>query len=380
MPNSSFSAFLTTVFLPENNHMLRAKTKKELPFLPLFDKFISDSKKGRRLQPNGKKLSAGTIANYGYTKLLLEKFCNEKTFELRIRRAKYLNRREADVEKNYWKKFYKRFTDYLYEDLGCYDNYIGQNIKNIKAFFNYLNKDLAMGTGEFHKLFYVRKEEIEIFPLMPEELNFLIYDKSFEDSLSPRMREVKDVFVFGCTVALRVSDLLALKRSSLRKAGGQHYLAVRSIKTATDTMVRLPDYAVGILDRYAKRRTRLLPAFNKVNLNRYIKLLLEQAGFTHEVSYKRERRGRPMAISKKGKGKPVRFCDVASTHTMRRTAITTMLCLGMPEQIVRKISGHAPGTKEFYRYVLWAQSYQDGETEKMFEKLKTKQLKGEGEK
>ncbi len=360
--------------------MLRAKTKKELPFLPLFDKFISDSKKGRRLQPNGKKLSAGTIANYGYTKLLLEKFCNEKTFELRIRRAKYLNRREADVEKNYWKKFYKRFTDYLYEDLGCYDNYIGQNIKNIKAFFNYLNKDLAMGTGEFHKLFYVRKEEIEIFPLMPEELNFLIYDKSFEDSLSPRMREVKDVFVFGCTVALRVSDLLALKRSSLRKAGGQHYLAVRSIKTATDTMVRLPDYAVGILDRYAKRRTRLLPAFNKVNLNRYIKLLLEQAGFTHEVSYKRERRGRPMAISKKGKGKPVRFCDVASTHTMRRTAITTMLCLGMPEQIVRKISGHAPGTKEFYRYVLWAQSYQDGETEKMFEKLKTKQLKGEGEK
>lgn len=358
--------------------MPKAKATKEIPLLLLFDRFISDSKKGRRLQPNGKKLSPGTIANYGYTKQLLEKFCSEKEFDLRIRRTKYLNRREAEVEKNYWKKFYKRFTDYMYEDLGCYDNYIGQNIKNIKAFFNYLNKELAMGTGDFHKLFYVRKEEIEIFPLMPEELNFLIYDQAFEDLLSPRMKEVKDIFVFGCTVALRVSDLLALKRSSLRKVGGQHYLAVRSIKTATDTMVRLPDYAVEILGKYSKNRTRLLPLFNKVNLNSYIKLLLEQAGFIHEVSYKRERRGRPIAIARRGKGKPVRFCDVASTHTMRRTAITTMLCLGMPEQIVRKISGHAPGTKEFYRYVLWAQSYQDGETEKMFEKLKTKQLNVEG--
>jgi intergrase/recombinase len=70
-----------------------------------------------------------------------------------------------------------------------------------------------------------------------------------------------------------------------------------------------------------------------------------------------------------------RFCDVASTHTMRRTAITTMLSLGMPEQVVRKISGHAPGSKEFYRYVLWAQTYQDQETEKMFEQLGKKELK-----
>ena len=59
---------------------------------------------------------------------------------------------------------------------------------------------------------------------------------------------------------------------------------------------------------------------------------------------------------------------------MRRTAITTMLCLGMPEQVVRKISGHSPAGKEFYRYVLWAQTYQDTETEKLFEKLQGKKL------
>jgi hypothetical protein len=51
-----------------------------------------------------------------------------------------------------------------------------------------------------------------------------------------------------------------------------------------------------------------------------------------------------------------------------------MLCLGMPEQLVRRISGHAPQSKEFYRYCLWAQTYQDSEAETMFEKLKQLQI------
>jgi intergrase/recombinase len=59
---------------------------------------------------------------------------------------------------------------------------------------------------------------------------------------------------------------------------------------------------------------------------------------------------------------------------MRKTAITTMLCLGMPENLVRKISGHAPGSKDFFRYVQLSQKYMDNETEKIFEILKNKTL------
>jgi len=54
---------------------------------------------------------------------------------------------------------------------------------------------------------------------------------------------------------------------------------------------------------------------------------------------------------------------------MRRTAITSMLCLGMPEHLVRKISGHAANSKEFFRYVLLSQSFIDDETDKVFDKL-----------
>ncbi|MBS1735237.1 MAG: tyrosine-type recombinase/integrase [Bacteroidetes bacterium] len=346
--------------------------KKSFDFLSLYQKFINDTKRGLRLQPNGKRISIGTIKNYCHTGILLERFCQAKQFELRIRPVRRLNQRELNAEKKYWKKFYLQFTSYLYNDLDCYDNYTGSVIKHIRSFFNYLNKELALGCGDFHKLFYVRNEAIAIFPLLPEELNYLIYDKTFEAALKHRMKEVKDFFVFGCTVALRFSDLASLQKSNLRVVNNQHYLSVRSKKTNTDTLIRLPEYAVAIIQRYHKLKKRLLPAFNNTNLNKFIKLLLEQAGFNNPVQVTRGKRGMPLLQKKKQN--TLRFCDVATTHTMRRTAITTMLSLGMPEQVVRKISGHAPGSKEFYRYVLWSQTYQDQETEKMFERLEGKKL------
>jgi hypothetical protein len=55
---------------------------------------------------------------------------------------------------------------------------------------------------------------------------------------------------------------------------------------------------------------------------------------------------------------------------MRRTAITTMLRLGMNEQAVRRISGHAAGSKEFYRYVAYSQTFLDTETDRIFDRLK----------
>ena len=51
-----------------------------------------------------------------------------------------------------------------------------------------------------------------------------------------------------------------------------------------------------------------------------------------------------------------------------------MLCLEMPETIVRKISGHAPHSKEFFRYLEISQRYLDTETEKMHSKLEQKSI------
>ncbi len=81
------------------------KTRKQHAFFPLLEKFISESKNGKRLQPNGKRISVGTIRNYKCTFQLLRKFSAEKNFDLRIREERLLNTRETQSEQIYWKKF-----------------------------------------------------------------------------------------------------------------------------------------------------------------------------------------------------------------------------------------------------------------------------------
>ena len=55
---------------------------------------------------------------------------------------------------------------------------------------------------------------------------------------------------------------------------------------------------------------------------------------------------------------------------LRKTAISTMLALGMPEHIVRKISGHAANSKEFFRYVEMAQNVIGQEANKVFDQIR----------
>ena len=349
---------------------------KSIQFLLYFEKFISDSKTGRRLQPSGRMISKGTLVNYEETRKLLEEFIQSQQFNLRIIPVKRLNQRQSLTEKNYWKKFYRKFTNFLYIEKGYFDNSVGSIIKNIKPFFSYLNKDLQLGVGEFYKHFYVRKEEIPILVLLPEELNFLIYNKEFESALPERLKEAKDFFVFGCTVGLRFSDLVSLKRINIKMINEDWWLVIRTKKTRSDLSIKLPEYAKAIILKYKHQKRKLLPSFNNSNCGKYLKRLMEVAGFTNEVSKFRERRGKQIEIARTIAGKKFayRFCDLVSTHTMRRTSITTMLCLGVPEQVVRKISGHSPGSKEFYRYVAFSQGYQDNETSIMFSRLKERVL------
>src|SRR5258705_6013588 len=91
-------------------------------FFELFDKFISESASGKRLQKNGKKLTNGSVDNYRYIRILLADFSRIKNFELRLKDTSKLNKREITAEKNYWKKFYRKYSDYLYNDLNLFDN------------------------------------------------------------------------------------------------------------------------------------------------------------------------------------------------------------------------------------------------------------------
>lgn len=277
--------------------------------------------------------------------------------------------REYKAEKKYWRSFYIQFTNYLFYDRKCFDNYVGSNIKVLKVFFNYLMCEKELSIGLFFKKFDVILEEIEIIVLLQSQLQFLITNKEFEASLTEKQKKVKDFFVFGCTVALRISDLTALTKANLEIVGEKYYLRTSSKKTEAFTRILLPPYIVEIIKKYSSHN-KILPRITKTQLNIQIKELIELANWNDERIVIRHRRGEPIVVYKDEKNKiPYRFCDLISSHTMRRTAITTLLCLNVPENVVRKISGHAPNSKEFYKYVELSQKYMDVEIEKAHKEL-----------
>ncbi len=120
------------------------------------------------------------------------------------------------------------------------------------------------------------------------------------------MQRSKDFFVFGCTVGLRFSDLSKLKKQNIEIRDGNTYLKVRSQKTATDTMVKLPPHAIAVLDKYKKTKTGLLPAISLFRFNANLKKIAALAGWVQPVPKFRTVRG--ASIQQKANA-PTRFCD-----------------------------------------------------------------------
>lgn len=249
-----------------------------------------------------------------------------------------------------------------------YDNYVGQVCKNLKAFFNFLQEEKAIATNNYFKRFYVLKEEIPVITLLPEQLQFLISDQTFHNSLPIPLQKSKMIFVFGCTVALRRGDLFSIKPTDIEHRKNEHYLAFKTKKTGKLIRLKLPAYAVDIANWFLarlKKRSTVFPYIPPSRFNQHIKQIAALAGWTHAQQKSRNKRGVENILAASEDKTTYRFCDLLCSHTMRRTAITTMLMLGINEYVVKLVSGHSANSKSFERYVNLAQSYLDTEMDKL---------------
>src|SRR5438067_13831847 len=104
---------------------------KEFPFLELFQQFIKESYNGKRRKPNGDRIKSQTVDNYVSALKLLKEFSEKTSFYLRIKVHKHQNIKQLNVDRNYWKRFYRSFSDFLYRK-SCFDNYIGCVMKIIR--------------------------------------------------------------------------------------------------------------------------------------------------------------------------------------------------------------------------------------------------------
>ena len=116
--------------------------------------------------------------------------------------------------------------------------------------------------------------------------------------------------------------------------------------------------------RKLKPADLIFPSVCLAEFNKRLRELGASAGWVGEVGKKRKQLGQFREQLKSDRSS-YRFCDLLSSHVMRRSVITTMLILGVPENVVRKISGHAANSKAFFRYVNYTQAYLDTEVDKV---------------
>lgn len=334
-----------------------------------MEKFIKATVTGRRLTASGKRIRRGTIEQYRHVLKLLRQYETKQKEPLRILLLHRSSLRRLQQEKNYWQRFFKNFSQYMYRNRHYYDQYAGSVFKVIKVFFHYLSIEKGLPVGAYHKQFRAPAEKFVPVVLTPAQLRRLITDESFYSSLSPALQITRDVFVFGCTAGLRYSDLMRLKKTNIRYMAEGVSLALETSKTGVTVQVPLPDYAVAIAEKYKRKAGQyVLPQLSNSSFNYCIKKLIQLAGWDHPLPKYRHRQGEPVEI-KTDKGESWRFYNHITAHTMRRTAITTLLLMGVDETSVRRISGHAPGSKEFYRYVVLVQDYLNAKVKEAHQKL-----------
>ncbi len=342
-------------------------------FVDYLDLMIAESKNGIRIQNDGKKIASSTFGSYSTLRHHIIEFEKYTGRRMTIILQTGKTPTELKALKQYWNNWYSSFLDYFFTQRNLYDNAVGSNIKAFNTLFNYMREVKLLDIGNYQENFMVFKENIQVIALEPHHLVKLINDGEIYNALPLHLQKIRDRFVFGTCIGLRISDFNRLTKDNLRTIKGNIYLVNTSSKTNTETCVKLPVYCIEILERYKNNSNKLFPSCSEQKFNKHIKEVCKLYGFNETIIKKREQRGKAIVQYKDPITKEhYKLYELITTHSMRRSCITSLLQLGTSERVVRAISGHAQHSKSFNRYIAYSQQFNDEKSDSAFDKLSIK--------
>lgn len=278
---------------------------KSHDFFLVYERFL-DSKRNDHTDTAN---SATTIKRYEYNKKLLE------DFEKDTRRTLHFNKINAD--------FYNDFIDYCVKVKKHASNTLKRNVGLLKTFLNWALENNHTYKTDFKKFKSPKGQATDEVALTLEQVKEI-----YEHDLSKhkKLERVRDVFVFGCTTGMRISNYSKVKKSDIENG----FIKVVDKKN-NDKVLKIPltDFSMEILEKYDYK----LPVISTQKFNKYIKDVFEAAGYTHKIK----------KITKVGNDvieQSIAFYDRISSHTARRSFITIMKNKKIPDKVIMEITGH----------------------------------------
>ena len=164
----------------------------------------------------------------------------------------------------------------------------------------------------------------------------------YDDLTLPQKRQ-RDIFIFQCHTGCRVSDMYGLTERNIRD-GWLVYTPKKTTRSkAVAVEVPLSQTALAIIERYrgVDPDGRLLPFISEQKDNEAIQKVLDLCCIHRPV----------MVLNPRTfETRPVPICDVATSHTARKTFIQIAYSATGDKRLVASMSGHSENSQAFNRY------------------------------
>jgi integrase len=214
------------------------------------------------------------------------------------------------------------------------DNSVGKQIKILKMFMQAshemdLHKNLSFEKSQF-KAF---DNEVDSIYLSEDEI-LTIYNLDL--SQHPHLIQSRDLFVVGCWVGLRYSDLSRIKPEHING----NTLRIRTKKTREDVVIPFHSIAATIFQKYSNS---LPQGKANANFNYDLKDIGELAGLNNRVQKRSVSRNESQTEF-------VKKWQMITAHTARRSFATNCYKMGVPTRSIMAITGHRT-EKAFNKYI-----------------------------
>jgi len=250
----------------------------------------------------GREFAAGTLERYKTVSKHLQEFMKHqyKVSDISIKRIDH--------------KFITDFEFYLKTVRNCGHNSAIKYIKNFKKIVRIAFANNWIKSDPFLN-YKVRLKEVERQFLSEEEIQAMLS----KDLHTPRLAQVRDIFVFCCFTGLAYSDVKKLTNNDVVLGiDGDKWIKIKRTKTDTRSNIPLLPTALEIIKKYenhpeAVTKGVLLPVLSNQKSNAYLKEIADLCGITKNLT----------------------------THLARHTFATTVtLSNGVPMESVSKMLGH----------------------------------------
>lgn len=304
LKNSNQEIDIESVKLKFDEFFKKVKPKAN-NFFDIYDVFLDSKKTDYTDSANSKT----TIKRYEYNKKLLEEFQKESNTNL------HFNKIDTD--------FYNSYILYCVSIKRHSANTLRRNIGLLKTFLNWALENKYTYKSDFKKFKSPKAQVTDEVALDKHDIK-AVFD--FDLSEKPKLERVRDLFVFGCSTGMRISNYSKVSKKDIE--GG--YIKVMDKKN-NDKQLKIPlnEFSISVLEKYNYK----LPSLSSQKFNEYIKDVFKEIGFTEDVK-KTTRIGNEVIEIVQP------LYQRISSHTARRSFITIMKNEKVPDKIIMEFTGH----------------------------------------